>query len=201
LHDRPPDDPFWATYQDALAELASLTAEPLAAAIPLEAPRRLLDLAGGSGLHAQALVRRHPGLEATVVELPGAARRADAPGLSYLEGDLFELDLGTGYDVVTANNVLHNLSHDRCLALLRRAHDALRPGGSLAVLELERPPRGRAGTQPATVGALLFLITTGTRTWTAAELEELARRAGFIDIRFKRPSQLNGSLVLVATRP
>lgn len=201
LHERPADDPFWATYQDAMAELAGFSADPVAAAIPLTAPRRLLDLAGGPGLHAAALVRRHPGLEATVVELPAAARRSrHQPGIEYLEGDLFETDLGSGYDVVTAHNVLHNLSPDRCRELLDRAHAALETGGTLAVLELERPPAGRRGTQPATVGSLLFLVAAGTRTWTAKELEGFAHDAGFSDVRCKRPAQLNGSVLLLARR-
>ncbi len=201
LHDRPADDPFWKTYQDAMAELAPLSAETVAALIPVEAPRRLLDLAGGPGLHAEALVRRHPGLEATVVELAGAARHASASSIHYLEGDLFAVELGVGYDIVTAHNILHNLPRDRCLALLRRAHDALRPGGTLAVLELERPPRGRPGTRAATIGSLLFLVASGTRTWTAAELEELARSAGLVETQLKRPPQLNGSVVVLAKRP
>lgn len=201
LHERAPDDPFWTTYQDAMAELATFTAEPVAAAIPLQAPRRLLDLAGGPGLHAAALVRRHPSLEATVVELPGASARAPRqPGVEYREGDLFQTDLGSGYDVVTAHNLLHSLLPDRCGELMRLTHQALRPGGTLAVLELERPPPGRRGTHPATVGSLLFLVTGGTRTWTAKELEAFADEAGFGDVRCKRPAQLNGSVLLLARR-
>jgi hypothetical protein len=38
------------------------------------APRALLDLAGGHGWFVAELVRRHPALTATVLDLPGATR-------------------------------------------------------------------------------------------------------------------------------
>ena len=202
LHDRPAGDPFWGDYQAAMAENAGLAAEAVAGALPLDDARRLLDLAGGPGLFAAAAVRRAPGLEATVVELPGAVRAA-APqtGVTFLEGDLFEVELGTGFDVVTAHSILHNLDAEACVALMRRALDALRPGGTFAALELELPAEGRPGSQIATLGSLVFLVYAGTRAWRASELEAFARRAGFTGVRLTRPAALNGSVVLLARRP
>src|SRR5829696_3030574 len=117
LHDRPSDDPYWERYEQALYEMAAMSADPVARALPLQQPERLLDLAGGHGRYAEALCRRHPTLHATIAELEGPARlgrkRVERAGLAdridYFEGDLFEADLGTGYDVVTAYSVLHNL--------------------------------------------------------------------------------------------
>jgi 2-polyprenyl-3-methyl-5-hydroxy-6-metoxy-1,4-benzoquinol methylase len=164
LHERPPDDPLWPDYQAAMAQLAELTAEAVALAIPVEHPRRLLDLGGGAGLHAAAMCRRHQGLEATVVELEAPAalarERLAREGLTgrihYEVGDLFAIELGTGHDVVTAHQVLHNLEEERCLELLRRARGALRPGGTLAVLEPEQPQPGRPGSLVPAVGASPF---------------------------------------------
>jgi 2-polyprenyl-3-methyl-5-hydroxy-6-metoxy-1,4-benzoquinol methylase len=206
LHDRDPDDPYWERYQRGLYEMAGLSADLIARAIPLERPERLLDLAGGHGRYAEALVRRHPSLHATIAELEAPARigrkRVERAGLAdrieYVAGDLFEADLGTGYDVVTAHSVLHNLTPESCVALLRRAHDAVRPGGLVAVLDMDRA----AGTRIAALSALLFsILEPGTSTWTADELTGYMRAAGFARVRVKRPPQLAGTVLLLAERP
>ncbi|CAA9523956.1 MAG: hypothetical protein AVDCRST_MAG85-3069 [uncultured Solirubrobacteraceae bacterium] len=201
LHDRPPGDPWWASYEPAMAEIGRVNGDRVAKLIPAERPRRLLDLAGGPGLYAAAMVRRHPGLEATVVELEAAARHAEThPGVRYLEGDLFEVDPGSGYDVVTAHSILHNLSEERCVALLRRARGALRDGGTFAALETEQPEPGHPRSMIAALGSLTFHAAFGTRSKTGAELEEMLRTAGFSDVRLLRPLDLNGSVLAVGTR-
>lgn len=209
LHERPPDDPFWPDYQAAMAQLAELTAEILASVIPAEQPRRLLDLAGGPGLHSAAMCRRHPALEATVVELEApsalARQRLSQEGFSerirYLTGDLFTADLGSDYDIVTAHSILHNLEAERCVELLRRAREALLPGGCVVVLEVEQPAPGRPGSLIATAGSLAFLTYAGTRCWTAAELQGFFAEAGLTEVELRRPLRLSGNLVALGYRP
>jgi ubiquinone/menaquinone biosynthesis C-methylase UbiE len=209
LHERPADDPFWVGYQAAMAEFAGLTADVMAGAIPVKDPRRLLDLAGGPGMHSAAMCRRHPGLEATVVELEAPAalagerlkREGLADRIHYLRGDLFEVDLGTGYDVATANAILHNLDAERSVELLRRARAALRPGGWMAVLEAEQPRPGRPGSLVAAAGSLAFLTFGDTRCWTAAELRGLFEEAGLTEVRERRPLQISGNLIMLGRRP
>ncbi len=192
-----------------MAQLAELTAEMVAATIPARGSRRLLDLAGGPGLHSAAMCRRHRGLEATVVELEApsalARERLACEGLAdrvrYLTGDLFEADLGTGYDVVTAHSILHNLDAERCVELLRRGRDALRPGGCLAVLEVEQPAPGRVGSLISAAGSLTFLTYAGTRCWTTTELHELFDRAGLAEVELRRPLRLSGNVIVLGRRP
>ncbi len=209
LHERPADDPFWPDYQTAMAQLAELTADIIAGTIPVRQPRRLLDLAGGPGLHSAAMCRRYPGLEATVVELeaPAAlarerlARKGLSERIRYLTGDLFEADLGSDYDVVTAHSILHNLDAERCAELLRRGREALRPGGCIAVLEVEQPVVGRSGSLIATAGSLAFLTYAGTRCWTAAELRGFFDAAGLTKVELRRPVRLSGNIVVLGRRP
>jgi 2-polyprenyl-3-methyl-5-hydroxy-6-metoxy-1,4-benzoquinol methylase len=205
LHERDPDDPYWDHYMRAMLELSRLAAPATARAIPAHRPKRLLDLGGGPGGHAMAMCQRHLGLRATVVDLEGAARRGRAfvaaagmaDRVTYEAGDVLEADLGGGYDVATCHQVLHTLAPEQCVAVLRRARAALRPGGTMAVLELERPPDGRRGTRASTLLGVLFHLLCGTRTWTAAELEAWFAEAGFSRVRVRRPSSLPGSIVVV----
>ena len=205
-HHQDPDDPYWDRYQRAMFDLAAMSADVVAHALPLRSPERLLDLAGGSGRHAEALCRRHPGLHATIAELEAPARlgrkRIERAGLAdrieYREGDLFDGDLGSGYDIVTAHSVLHCLTPERCVELLRRAHDAVRPGGLVAALDMDRG----AGTRIGALGALLFhVLEPGTRTWTAGELTGYMRSAGLARVRIKRPRRLPGAVLVLGERP
>ena len=208
LYERDPDDPMWERHIAGLRDLARFTAEPVASAIPVRSPRRLLDLAGGHGAFAIAMCRRHPGLQATVVELEGAARVgrrivADerlGDRVHFRVGDMFELELGDGYDVVTAHSILHNLDRDAAVELLRRGRAALRPGGTLAALELERPAGREMGTHVATLAGVLFYLLTGTRTYTAQELRGQFSEAGFRHVTVKRPRRLVGHVLAVGER-
>jgi hypothetical protein len=103
LHDRSPDDPYWRSYITGQYQLARLSSGAVAKAVGLsDGARSLLDVAGAHGEFSMALCRRHDGLRATVVDLPGSARIGReivaANGMSdrvqYVEGDMFEADLG-----------------------------------------------------------------------------------------------------------
>jgi 2-polyprenyl-3-methyl-5-hydroxy-6-metoxy-1,4-benzoquinol methylase len=205
LHERGPDDPYWETYQHAMYALAHENAPAVARAIRVRSPRRLLDIGGGPGTYSVAMCRRHPGLEATVVELPPAAEigrelvalEGCGERVRYRAGDALELDLGSGYDVVTIHNVLHNLPAASCAELVRRARGALRDGGTLAILEIERPPPGRTGTRLAGALGVLFWILQHTRTYTAAEISGWMRAAGCGRVKLKRPLKLPGAVLAI----
>jgi ubiquinone/menaquinone biosynthesis C-methylase UbiE len=205
IHAKAPDDPYWERYMRALFQLSRLGGDQVARMIPARSPARLLDLAGGHAGFAMALCQRHEGLSATVVDLEGAARIGrgivDAEGfadrIAYRVGDMFELDLGEGYDIATAHAILHHFPPERNVELLRRARAALRPGGSMAVLELERPPPGRAGSQVGTLTGLLFYVTSGARTYSAGEISEWFEAAGFTSVRARRHPRLTGSVLVV----
>jgi len=205
LHERGTDDPYWERYLRGLFEISRLQAEAVARLVPSERPRRLLDLAGGHGGFAMALCRRHPGLEATVIELEGAARigrrivaeEGMAERVAFAEGDLFEHELGTGHDIATAHNILHHFGAEQNVELLRRARAALRPGGAMAVLELERPEPGRRGSPVGTLTGVLFFVTSAARTYTGRELAGFLAAAGFRRVRARRHPELPGSVLVV----
>jgi SAM-dependent methyltransferase len=207
IHGHAPDDPYWERYMRALFQLSRLNRDDVARLIGARAPRRLLDLAGGHGGYAMALCDRHEGLAATIVDLEGSARigrrivgeQGYEDRISFLAGDMFEVDLGGGYDVATAHSIVHHFAPERNVELLRRARAALRPGGRMAVLELERPPEGRRGTQIGTLTGLLFYVTSGARTYTAAEIASWFEEAGFSGVRRRRHPRLAGSVLVVGT--
>lgn len=113
----------------------------------LPAEPSILDVGCGSGGYTRALARL---LDGHVVGLdrPDVARFAAERGepddrVTFRGGDLREIDWGGPYDLVLLSNILHGYPEDEVLAMLRRTHAALRPGGIVAIFEfvpdIERP--------------------------------------------------------------
>lgn len=145
------DDPERARrFTHMLLELHGHLADQLAASLDLDAARRLLDLGGGSGVIAMALLRRFPGLQATIADIPNvcaasseiAAEAGLLNRISFLPVDLLRDALPSGFDVVIECDV--GLYGE---ALFRRIWAALLPGGRFLIVDQLRldddcpPPR------------------------------------------------------------
>ena len=207
IHAKADGDPYWERYMRALFQLSKLNASDVARLIGARDPKRLLDLAGGHGGYAMAFCQRHPELRATIADLPGAARVGRAivteegmgDRVEYLVGDMFQTDLGEGYDVATAHAIVHHFDPETNVTLLRRARAALRQGGTMAVLELERPSGASQGTPIGTLTGLLFYVTSGARTYSGDEIAGWFEEAGFSKVRQRRHPKLAGSVLVVGT--
>lgn len=125
-------------------------APAMAAAIADLPVTSLLDVAGGSGIYACALLDRHPTARATVFERPpvdGVARgRLRARGyhdrVNVVAGDTFS-GLPPGHDVHVLSHTLHDWDEDAVRRIVDRCFAALAPGGWLV-----DPTRTSAGTRP-----------------------------------------------------
>ena len=186
LHHSDRNDGFWRRYVTAQYELARLSAWDVATKIEIPAgARTVLDVAGGHGLFSAELCRLHPGLHATVVDLPGSAAVGRdliaATPLSdlvtYVDGDALTADLGGPYDVILCYNLVHHVSDTQASGLMKRLHDALAADGVLAVLDMfaETPEQE---LKNASMG-LLWYLTSGGTTYTAADLHRWLADAGF----------------------
>ena len=187
LHDMPADDPHWRVYIRGQYELARLSAPEVARGLRLPSePRSLLDVAGGHGWFSAELCRRHPTLKATVIDLPGSAAIGRdiiaGAGLSdrvrHVEGDLATSDFGGPHDAALCFNIVHHLTPEQNVSLLRRIHDSLAPGGTVAVLDLFTPPPQKRPDSAALVG-LFFFLTSAAGTYGPEDLFEWLEQADF----------------------
>ena len=187
IHEAGPDDPHWRRYIVGQFELARLSAPEVARSLKLgRSPRRLLDVAGAHGWFAAELCKRHDGLEATVLDLPGSAavgreliaEQGMAGRVRHVEGDMFESDLGGPYDGALVFNIVHHLSPEDNVRLLKRVRESLAPGGKVAVLDLFSAPAGKRPDAGALLG-LFFHLTSAAETYSPDDLREWLREAGF----------------------
>ena len=126
-----------------LGTMLSAVAERAASLLP--AAVRVLDAGAGAAPWSLAVAARDPACVVTAVDLPTvvpATRRAvrnagQEQQFRFLTGDLYTLDLGRGaYDLAIAGNLCHLFDDATNRRLLCRLHDALLPGGTLAVVDV-----------------------------------------------------------------
>jgi SAM-dependent methyltransferase len=180
----------WARYQRGLHAVAGVSADEVARRTPV--PRgatRMLDIGGAHGRFAAAILRRHPRLMGTIIELaPAVAASADllaAEGLGdrlrHRVGDALQDRLGEGdVDVVFASQFNHHLTDADNRRLAERVAVALRPGGVYVIQDLARPRDAREARR-ARLGALLdlyFGATSDAGTYTVTAMQEWQVDAG-----------------------
>ncbi|MGH9777640.1 MAG: class I SAM-dependent methyltransferase, partial [Candidatus Acidiferrales bacterium] len=94
-------------------------------------------------------------------------------------GSAFEVEFGAGYDLVLITNFVHHFDPPTCEKFLQRVHAALKPGGRAVTLEFV-PNDDRVSPPRAAQFSLVMLATTPSGdAYTFAELEAMARNAGF----------------------
>jgi O-methyltransferase domain len=207
LHDRPADDPYWRSYILGQYQIARLSSAEVAKAVPLQrGAHSLLDVAGAHGEFSMALCRRHPGLRATVVDLPGSARigREIASGagmddrVRHVEGDMFEADFAGPHDGALCFNIVHHLTPERARELFAKIRAALRPGAPLCVLELYDRPDGQRPDSGSILG-LFFHLTSGADTYTVEQVSSWLRDSGF-DAAHKHTFRTLPSLAMLSAK-
>ena len=184
-----PDHPMWVEFARSMAPLARLVAELLASLLDAAAgrPWKVLDIAAGHGLFGITLARYNPKAEIVAVDwknvLAVAEENARAAGIAdrfqTLPGSAFEVDYGSGYDLVLLTNILHHFDPAGCETLLGKVHRALKPGGRAVAVEMV-PDESRVA--PAVAAAFALVMLAGTPAgdaYTFAEYERMFRSAGF----------------------
>ena len=206
LHEeRRHDAERWEAYMRGLYEISRPEHDANAALVPVEEPRRLVDVAGGHGGFAMAMCRRHPNLSATVLDLPPAAavgrgiveEQGFSERVTFQEGDVFELGLGQDLDVVSVFNLVHHLPEARDRELCGMAREALRPGGVLVIGDSERPDPGEPVSQQGALSSLLFYAWSHGRNFHRREIATWLEGAGFADVEVRRNQRSPWRIVVI----
>ena len=196
-------------YSALMSASQPLVAEQVLAAYPLARHRCLLDVGGGEATFLIAVAPHAPNLRLMMFDLPPVAERARerlaaaglAPRASAFGGSFFDDPLPSGADIVTLVRVLFDHSDARALEILKAAHRALPPNGTLLIAE---PMAGTPGAQAmgdAYFGFYLLAMGKG-RSRTAADLSRLLHSAGFVRARLlPTPMPLQTQILVAHTEP
>lgn len=150
----------------------------------------LLDVGGGPGTYAALFAARHPGLRATVLDLPGIVGHAAeiiaalgaADRVETLAGDFHQTAFPGGQDAVLISGVLHRETADSCRRLVRRAAAALAPGGRLVVSDVLTDEDGASPPFATLFGLNMLLTAADGGVHADAEVAGWMEAAGLKDV-------------------
>lgn len=184
-----PENPVWVKFARAMAALMALPAQLMAKLVDPTADRNLkiLDIAAGHGLFGIAFAAQNRQAEVTAVDwkavLEVAKENAAKAGVSdryqTIEGSAFDVEFGSGYDLVLLTNFLHHFDPPTCERLLQKVRAALVDGGRAVTLEFV-PNEDRISPPDAAAFSVMMLTSTPSGdAYTFSELEQMFANAGF----------------------
>lgn len=151
---------------------------------------RMMDLGGGSGAYSIVAVQNNPGLRAVVLDLPpvvvvtrefiernGVAERVIAEPCDFTRDDF-----PTDCDVAVMASNLPQYNREIIGNVIRKAHDALLPGGEMHLIG-EMLDDDRTGPMDAALWGLYEVLSNSTgMTHTRADCVAYFEAAGFSSI-------------------
>ncbi len=177
-------------------------APELVKAIGMDGVTHALDLGGGPGTNAMEMAKSAD--KVTLFDYPETLKiarkvvRGNGARLSYMAGDFTTDPIGNSYDLILVSQIYHAYSEADSLALTKKCHDALLPGGRIAIQEFEV---SREKTSPP--GGALFSVnmlvgTSGGNTYHSSEIGGWLKESGFKQVKVKTLSE---TVLVTARKP
>jgi len=180
----------------ALAGRAKNVAPSFARAVKICDNSKILDLGGGTGIYAYALLQLNPSATATILDRPEVLRVAKEMAAEYgvldrvefCSGDMFEDKISSQFDTILLSNILHDWDVPECSLLVNKSAAALTEHGQLVIHDVFLNDEMDGPLPIALYSASLFSLTEG-RAYSAKEYRGWLTDAGL------RPQPIQTTLV------
>jgi ubiquinone/menaquinone biosynthesis C-methylase UbiE len=200
-----PDFAAWIDFARGMMPLMVPAAQAIARVVDAASgkPMKVLDIAASHGIFGITIAQQNKNAQIVGLDWPSvlevskenAAKFGVADRYSTIAGSAFEVELGTGYDVVLITNFLHHFDEPTCTNFLRKVFAALKPGGTVVTLEFV-PDDARVSPPHAVWFAAVMLANTPHGdAYTIGELKRMHEAAGFTDVRLHELDQSPNSIV------
>lgn len=183
-----PDNELWVEFARSMEPIVRLTARLVAPIVSQPGRQvKILDIAAGSGMFGITMARQNPAAQVFAVDwskvlevaAANAVREDVRERYHLLPGSAFDVDLGTGYDLVVIPNFLHHFDPTSNVLLLKKVRAAMNPGGRVATIEFV-PNEDRVSPPIAAAFSLTMLANTRHGdAYTFREFDRMFREAGF----------------------
>lgn len=178
--------------------------------VDLKGRKKLLDVGGGPGTYSVALIQQTPGLTSTVLDVPGVlevtreliAASGVADRVTLMPGDYLKSSFGHGFDVALLSGMMHRETPATCLMLLKKAFDALDPGGLVIVSDVFFEDDAKTKPPFALYFAMNMMLTSDEGSAHAVtEMARWAIEAGFRDVNVRELPKPNPHSLVLGTKP
>jgi hypothetical protein len=147
--------------------------------------KNFVDIAGGNGTLAAAILRANPHLRGVVFDMPSVIERTlvhlqatnIADRCEAIGGDFFA-SVPAERDAYIMKWILHDWPDERCVIILKNCHAAMLKDAKLLVVDMVMPERAAPAT-PAVMWDLHMLVMLNGKERTEAEFRHLFSAAGF----------------------
>lgn len=201
-----PEHEMWIDFARGMAPMMYPAAEAIARILGAEKrePWKVLDIAASHGVFGITIARHNPNAQIVAQDWKNVlevtrenGQKAGLDGrLRTLPGSAFDVEFGSGYDVVLLTNFLHHFDPPTNVKLLGKCRAALKPGGRAAVLEFV--PNADRVTPPFPAAFSLTMLegTPSGDAYTLRELTQMAMAAGYKNVQ-SHPLEFHPETVLV----
>ena len=196
------------TFYEGLHPGALTTGRTLVENYGLSACQRLLDVGGGSGGVAIAVVKACPHIRATVADVsnvtPITQRFVTEAGVSdrvkVITANIVEAPLHESFDAVVLKSFIQVLSPNDAQRALKNINATMAPGGAIYILGIGILDNSRISPRGAAITNTIFInIYDEGQAYTEAEYHDWMTAAGFVD--FKRDTLPDGLGIITAQKP
>ena len=171
-------------FNACMRQMTAQEAAAIVSAFDFFSSRQIVDVGGGHGALARAILAKCPNVPMLLFDMPEVIETARANlevlGIAdqceLVGGDFFACVPGGG-DTYTLKDILHDWDDDRATIILRNIRQAMRAGARLLVIERIIPP-GNAPSAGKLVD-ITMLVLTGGKERTEGEYRTLLRAADF----------------------
>ena len=170
----------------AMTGLSRINFEAFAAKFDFSKSKTLCDVGGATGLLCIEAAKKHPHLKCTSFDLPAvapvAAKCIAAAGLqdrvATASGDFFKDPLPRA-DVITMGMILHDWNLANKKMLIRKAFEALPPGGALVAIEALIDDARRQNVQGLLMSLNMLIEFGEAFDYSGADFKGWCTEAGF----------------------
>jgi hypothetical protein len=199
-----PEHPVWVEFARSMGSFTGMSGDLVAKkAGPAS---KVLDISAGHGMFGICVAKQNPAAQlyaqdwGNVLEVAkeNAAKHGVAERFHTIPGSAFDVDLGSGYDLVLLPNFLHHFDPLTNVTLLKRVRASMAPGGRVATVEFV-PNEDRVSPPMAASFSLQMLGGTPSGdAFTYSEYEKMFADAGFSGSQAVSLDPMPQTLILTA---
>jgi O-methyltransferase domain/Dimerisation domain len=181
-----PDNPIWVDFARGMMPMMMPAAQRIAELTAKSGPMKVLDIAAGHGLFGIMVAKQNPEAQIYAVDWRNvlavagehAAQFGVAGQLHRIEGSAFEVPFGSDYDLALVTNFIHHFDQATNVTLLKKVRAALKPGGSVAILEFAVNEDRITPVGAATFVITMLATTAAGDAYSFNEIESMFRERG-----------------------